>query len=71
MKDSDLKLMIVDDSNIIRRRIERACNTNTFNIIGKAGNGIEALEIAKKMNRKWSQWILQCPKWTVSLVLKT
>jgi len=40
--------MIVDDSNIIRRRIERACDTHEFDIIGKACNGIEAITLAKE-----------------------
>lgn len=40
--------MIVDDSNIIRRRIERACDTHDIHIVGKACNGLQALDIARE-----------------------
>src|ERR1700753_1683747 len=42
------KLMIVDDSNIMRRRIERSQQFDELELIGTAGNGIEALELFKK-----------------------
>jgi len=34
-----LKLMVVDDSNIIRRKIERSCDSNQFEVVGLARNG--------------------------------
>jgi two-component system chemotaxis response regulator CheY len=40
-----LKLMIVDDSNIIRRRIERSQQIERLRVVGSAGNGREALEL--------------------------
>jgi len=42
------KLMIVDDSNIMRRRIERSQQFDELELIGMAGNGVEALELFKK-----------------------
>ena len=42
------KLMIVDDSNIMRRRIERSQNFEELELVGSAGNGVEALELFKK-----------------------
>jgi two-component system, chemotaxis family, chemotaxis protein CheY len=39
------KLMIVDDSNIMRRRIERSQQFEELELVGTAGNGIEALEL--------------------------
>lgn len=43
-----LALMIVDDSTIIRRRIER-CNTQgKFRLVASAANGLEAVEQFKK-----------------------
>ena len=42
------KLMIVDDSNIMRRRIERSQNFEELELVGTAGNGVEALELFKK-----------------------
>ena len=44
------KLMIVDDSNIMRRRIERSQQFDELELIGTAGNGLEALELFKKMD---------------------
>lgn len=37
------KLMIVDDSNIIRNRIQRAYQGERFMLVATAGNGVEAL----------------------------
>ena len=42
------KLMIVDDSNIMRRRIERSQQFEQLQLVGTAGNGEEALELFKK-----------------------
>ena len=42
------KLMIVDDSNIMRRRIERSQQFADLQLVGTAGNGVEALELFKK-----------------------
>jgi two-component system, chemotaxis family, chemotaxis protein CheY len=37
------RLMVVDDSNIIRRRIERATELPEIEFVGAARNGVEAL----------------------------
>jgi two-component system, chemotaxis family, chemotaxis protein CheY len=42
------KLMIVDDSNIMRRRIERSQQFEELQLVGTAGNGMEALELFKR-----------------------
>lgn len=42
------KLMIVDDSNIMRRRIERSQQFEQLQLVGTAGNGIEAIELFKR-----------------------
>ena len=42
------KLMIVDDSNIMRRRIERSNQFDELELVGTASNGLEALEMFKK-----------------------
>ncbi|MES2822231.1 MAG: response regulator [Pseudomonadota bacterium] len=39
-----LSLMIVDDSNIIRRKIERCNDSEKFRVVAMAANGAEALE---------------------------
>ncbi len=43
-----LKLLIVDDSNIMRRRIERSQQFEELRVVGTAANGIEALEMFRK-----------------------
>lgn len=43
-----VKLLIVDDSNIMRRRIERSQQFEELRVVGTAGNGIEALEMFRK-----------------------
>ena len=42
------KLMIVDDSNIMRRRIERSQQFEELQLVGTASNGMEALELFKR-----------------------
>jgi two-component system, chemotaxis family, chemotaxis protein CheY len=41
------KLLIVDDSNIMRRRIERSQQFDELEVVGTAANGIEALALFK------------------------
>ena len=41
------KLMIVDDSNIMRQRIDRCKISGQFEVVAKAKNGIEAVELFK------------------------
>ncbi|WP_394261538.1 response regulator transcription factor [Moraxella boevrei] len=38
------RLMIVDDSNIIRNRIQRIYNSDQFTLVATASNGVEAIE---------------------------
>ena len=45
-----LRLLIVDDSNIMRRRIERSQQFEELEVVGTAGNGVEALEMFHKTN---------------------
>ncbi|GAB3371215.1 response regulator [Spongiibacter taiwanensis] len=41
-----LNLMIVDDSNIIRSKIQRACDSKRFDVVAVARDGREALTLA-------------------------
>jgi two-component system chemotaxis response regulator CheY len=43
-----LKLLIVDDSNIMRRRIERSQQFEELEVVGTAANGVEAVEMFHK-----------------------
>jgi two-component system chemotaxis response regulator CheY len=43
-----VKLLIVDDSNIVRRRIERSQQFDDLQVVGTAANGLEALELAQR-----------------------
>lgn len=43
-----LKLMVVDDSRIIRRKIIRCLENYDFEIVGTAGNGTEAVRLFKE-----------------------
>jgi two-component system, chemotaxis family, chemotaxis protein CheY len=45
---STLKLMIVDDSNIIRRRIERSQQIDRLEVVGAAANGRDAVDLFKR-----------------------
>jgi len=42
------RLLIVDDSNIMRRRIERSQQFDELHVVGAAANGVEALELFRQ-----------------------
>jgi two-component system, chemotaxis family, chemotaxis protein CheY len=42
------KLMIVDDSNLMRRRIERSQQFQELQLVGTAADGIEALDLFRR-----------------------
>ncbi|ABQ13925.1 response regulator transcription factor [Dichelobacter nodosus] len=44
------RLMIVDDSMIIRNKIARLPNDAPFKIVGKAKNGAEAISLCKSLH---------------------
>ncbi|HEY8542123.1 MAG TPA: response regulator, partial [Pseudothermotoga sp.] len=45
------KILIVDDSPLVRNLIKKALSQSTdFTIVGEASNGIEAVELAQKTN---------------------
>jgi two-component system, chemotaxis family, chemotaxis protein CheY len=44
-----LSLMVVDDSTIIRRKIERCNDSDKFNVVASATNGAGALELFQKV----------------------
>jgi two-component system, chemotaxis family, chemotaxis protein CheY len=43
-----VRLLIVDDSNLIRRRIERSQQIEDLEVVGSAANGVEALEMFRE-----------------------
>ena len=43
------RLLVVDDSNVIRRRIERAQDLDGIEFVGAARNGREALELYDRL----------------------
>ena len=46
-----LRLMIVDDSNIIRRKIERCHQSSSeFTVVASAANGLEAVKVFKEVS---------------------
>jgi two-component system chemotaxis response regulator CheY len=42
-------LLVVDDSNVIRRRIERSTHIEHLRVVGTAGNGVEALRLFEEL----------------------
>jgi two-component system chemotaxis response regulator CheY len=45
---TQLKMLIVDDSNVIRRRIERCQQIEHLQVVGLAANGVEAIEVFRR-----------------------
>ena len=48
MSSLALKLLIVDDSNIMRRRIERSQQIDRLEVVGLASDGLEAIELFRR-----------------------
>ena len=48
MAQTPIKMMIVDDSNIMRRRIERSQQIDRIEVVGAACNGREAVELFER-----------------------
>ena len=44
-----MRIMVVDDSNVIRNKIERSIKTTEFEFVGSAKNGLEAVEQFKML----------------------
>ena len=59
-----LKLMIVDDSNIIRRRIERSQQIDRLEVVGAASNGREAVDLFRRTQPDVVTMDLTMPRWT-------
>ena len=47
---NQLKMLIVDDSNIVRRKIERGRDSTLFSVVGSAASGLEALDKFKDLD---------------------
>lgn len=45
-----LKMLIVDDSNIIRRKIERSQQASRFEVVGSASSGAEAVSSFQQLD---------------------
>ena len=43
-----MRLMVVDDSKVMRNKIERAVREHNVDVIAEAGNGREAVELFRK-----------------------
>lgn len=43
-----MKMMVVDDSNIIRRQISRFVNSEEIDVVASASNGVEAVEYFRR-----------------------
>lgn len=57
-----MDLMIVDDSMIIRNRIERALTDYNLNVVGVAENGVKAVEMLKEKKPKMVTMDLTMPE---------
>ena len=45
-----MKLMIVDDSNVIRRKIERSAHIGNLEVVGLAPDGMSAVKLFQEKN---------------------
>ena len=45
-----MKLMVVDDSNVIRRKIERSAHIGNLEVVGLAPDGLSAVKLFQQTN---------------------
>ena len=57
-----IKLLVVDDSNIIRRKILRCCDRSKYEVVGVATNGLEAIRQFDSLAPKLVTMDLTMPK---------
>lgn len=57
-----MKLLIVDDSTLIRSAIETFLKDMPFEVVGQAANGLEALELFKKHNPEYVTMDITMPE---------
>ena len=57
-----MKLLIVDDSNIMRKAINKYLKDYDLEVVGSAGNGVEALELCKKLRPDFVTLDITMPK---------
>lgn len=55
-------ILIVDDSTVVRNRIDRGSSSGNFQVVATASNGIEALEQYKKCKPNLVTMDLTMPK---------
>jgi len=65
-----MKLMIGDDSGIMRKAIEKYLTGTGIEIVGTAGDGKQAVEMFKQTLPMLLHSISPCPKWTACNALK-
>ncbi len=57
-----MKLLIVDDSTLIRSAIETFVKDMPFEIVGQAANGLEAVELFKQHNPEYVTMDITMPE---------
>ncbi len=48
MVNDQIKIMVVDDSSIIRKIIQRGVTEKNYQLVGTASNGLEAIDLFKE-----------------------
>jgi chemotaxis response regulator CheB len=51
-----MRMMIVDDSNVMRRRIERSQQNDLLEVVGTAVNGLDAVHLGHRVRRAHHQY---------------
>lgn len=61
-----INVAIVDDNERMLTLLENILNEDSdISVIGKGGDGLQALDLIHKKNRMWFFWTLLCRSWTV------
>ena len=64
--DNKKRTLIVDDYPGVREGLRALLSLHQgFDIVGEAGDGLEAIELVGNCIPTWFYWICPCPGWMV------
>ncbi len=58
------RVLVAEDEAIIRLDLAEMLREAGYDVVGQAGDGEQAVEMARSLTRTSSSWTSRCPSWT-------